>query len=277
MTARDRIALIVVLAVVLLAGFWYGVLGPKRKEASTLRDQLTQATQRLDTARRAATTAGAARARYDNDYTTVARLGKAVPSTDDVPSLMYQLHTAASRSHVDFRSIKLNISSTSPAPAPPPTQAAAAASAANGTTSTTPGATTPPAGAPATPAAAAPTQTAAAGLPPGSTVGTAGFPTMPFDFVFDGGFFQMEHFFGALRQFTGVHGSQIVVRGRLLTVDGFSLSASRRGFPAVKAQVTATAYLLPQDEGTTASGAATAAAGAPGATPAAPALVGGPR
>ena len=38
------------------------------------------------------------------------------------------------------------------------------------------------------------TQAAAATLPPGATVGAAGFPTMPFTFVFNGRFFDMETF-----------------------------------------------------------------------------------
>ena len=42
-----------------------------------------------------AAAADRARAGYDRDYATVARLGKAVPENADVPSLVYQLETAA--------------------------------------------------------------------------------------------------------------------------------------------------------------------------------------
>jgi hypothetical protein len=253
-------------AVVLLAAFWFLALGPKRKDATALNDQISQAQQRLDGARQQAAAASAARARYDADYATVARLGKAVPADDDVASLVYQLDHASTGTHIDFRSIKLNTSGASPAPAAPAaSQAAAVSSAANGSNSSSStsssssssasssSSSTPSSGAPAAPATGvAATQSAAAGLPPGSTVGAAGFPTMPFQFVFDGSFFDMEHFFTGVQRFAAIgDNSKLTVRGRLLTVDAFALTASRHGFPRVKAAINATAYLVPEGEGLT--------------------------
>jgi hypothetical protein len=55
----------------------------------------------------------------------------------------------------------------------------------------------------------------------------------------------------------------LAVRGRLLTVDGFSLAEATTGFPAMKASIHATSYLLPATEGLT-----------NGASPSAPAAVG---
>jgi len=244
-TARDRTILLVVAALAALAGFWFLLLDPKRQDASEVSTQVTAAHKRLDTARAAAADADAARRRYANDYATVARLGKAVPLQDDVPSLVYQLQSSAFRNDLDFRSIKLEASA---AAAPPSvTNAKAVASATENT-----------AAAGATSGAA--TSAVAAVLPPGATVGPAGFPTMPFSFSFDGGFFDMQHFLRAINGFTTVKGKRIDVRGRLLSVDGFALSASRAGFPQVKASIRATAYLLPSAEGATG-----------GATPAAPA------
>jgi hypothetical protein len=269
-TSRDRIAAIAVGSVVLLAAFWFFMLGPKRKDADALSAKITQAQTRLDAARQATAAAATARTRYDEDYATVAKLGKAVPADDDVASLVYQLDHVSRGSHIDFRSIKLNSSgAAAPVAAPPVAQAAAVAGA---TDSGKDGATTPPAtGVPAS-------QSSAAGLPPGSTVGSAGFPTMPFSFVFDGSFFNMEHFFTGVQRFAAVHGDSLSVRGRLLTVDSFALTASTDGFPKVKASINATAYLVPQDEGLTGgatpqgpAAATPAAAGAPAASPAAPA------
>jgi Type II secretion system (T2SS), protein M len=273
-TARDRTVLMVIGAVVLLAGFWFLALGPKRKDEKALNDKIAQAQQRLDTARQQASAAAAARKRYDEDYATVAKLGKAVPADDDVASLVYQLDHISTGTHIDFRSIKLNASGSSSAPAAPAAAQAAAVASANGTTttpsgssssstpsstSTTSSSTTP---APATGVPA--TQSAAAGLPPGSSVGSAGFPTMPFSFDFDGSFFDMEHFFEGIQSFASTSGDDVSVHGRLLTVDAFALTASRLGFPRVKASINATAYLVPQDEGLT--GGATPQG--PGATPA---------
>jgi hypothetical protein len=54
-------------------------------------------------------------------------------------------------------------------------------------------------------------------------------------------------------------GEATSVNGRLLTIDGFTLSAGPTGLPRLSATVTATSYLAPADEGITA-----------GATPAGP-------
>jgi Tfp pilus assembly protein PilO len=237
-TARDRIVLIVLGFVAVLGAFWFLAIGPKRKEANDVAAQVTSAQQRLDTAQASASSAEAARKAYTSDYATVARLGKAVPVDDDMPSLVYQLETTAKANHIDFRSIKLTGSSSAGAA---PTGAAAAVASANGTT----------------PAASASTLTSA--LPPGATVGAAGFPTMPFSFNFNGSFFNMQRFLKAIDGLTTVNGKSINVKGRLLTVDGVNLKASPKGFPDIDATVVVTSYLLPADEGATA-----------GATPAAP-------
>jgi hypothetical protein len=245
-TARDRNVLFVVAALAVLAGFWFAVLGPKRKDASAVADQVATAQQKLDQAQTALNNADGARKRYADDYATVARLGKAVPVQDDVPSLVYQLESTAEHNKIDFRSIKVEASGAAPTAAV--ANAANAVASANGTT----------------PAAGAATTAAVATLPPGATVGAAGFPTMPFSFNFDGAFFDMQRFLRSIQGFTSTHGKKISVRGRLLTVDGFSLSAGRKGFPWVHASVRATAYLLPSDQGLTG-----------GASPAAPAGSGG--
>ncbi|HSD80396.1 MAG TPA: hypothetical protein VLB47_07030 [Solirubrobacteraceae bacterium] len=251
MTARDRVVLLVLLVGGLMAGFWFGVLAPKREESRKLSDQITAERARLDDARRSAREAQAAKARYDGDYATVARLGKAVPVDDDVPSLVYQLEHSATGAKVDFRSFKTTASGASSAA---PTSGIGAVAAA-GTAVKTNGGTTPSAPA---------TQAASATLPPGASVGSAGFPTMPFAFTFEGSFFDMQHFFDRVQRLVTVRGRRLDVNGRLLSIDGFSLSAGREGFPEVKASLSATAYLLPADQGLTG-----------GATPQGPAAPGG--
>jgi hypothetical protein len=283
MTARDRMIILVVALVVVTGAAWFTAIKPRRQQASVLEGQIGTAQQRLDTAQLALQAARQAQRTYAGDYATIARLGKAVPADDDVPSLLVQLQNAARRSGTDFRSMTLDASaaaaSAAAAPAPAPAAPApASGSGASGsssgtsttpttsttsTTSTTPSTTpAPPAGsaAPAAPAAAAATQTAAASLPPGAAVGAAGFPTMPFNFAFNGSFFKLEDFLRAVDRFTTVDGQKVTVRGRLLTIDGISLIAGPGGFPHMTAKIKATAYLLPSDEGLTL-----------GATPASPA------
>ena len=86
---------------------------------------------------------------------------------------------------------------------------------------------------------------------------------MPFDFSFTGRFFQLQDFLARLDGFTKVRGEDIAVRGRLLTVDGFSITSSDPELKKMTAAVRATAYLVPGDEGLTA-----------GATPGGPAIAG---
>jgi hypothetical protein len=242
-TTRDRIALTVVIAAVLVGGFWFLVLGPQRSKASKLGSQLNKEQQRLTTAQSDAAQSRAAQAEYSRNYATVARLGKAVPSSDDVPSLVYQLSSTAQATGVDFRTIKLQNASSgaaaapaSPTPAPSPGK---------GSTGSTPAAGSSGA------APASATQAATATLPPGAVVGPAGFPTMPFSFTFEGSFFRLSSFFSRLESQIQSSRGRLSVRGRLLTIDGLALTAAGQGFPHMKAAVAATAYLLPADQGLT--------------------------
>jgi Tfp pilus assembly protein PilO len=260
MTARDRLIIVAVLVAAALAGFWFVGLAPKRKEAAALQGKIDAASQQLADAQQKAAQAREAKGRYDKDYAEVATLGKAVPKSDALPSLLYQLQNAAHDARIDFRSLKVSASGGQGPVASTPSTPANTANAANANGSTaksgsssssTPASSTPPAASPA-PA----TQAAAATLPPGAAVGSAGFPTMPFSFVFNGSFFDMESFFRDVQRFVRVNDKRVDVRGRLLSIDAFSLVAGPDGFPSVKSSINATAYLLSPDD-TTASSTAT--------------------
>lgn len=249
MTQRDRILVLVLAVTALVGGFWFAVLAPKREEAKSLGEQVAKEQTRLETARRSAAEARQAKARYDGDYAAVTRLGKAVPVDDDVPSLVYQLERAADGADVDFRAFK---SVSGPASGGASTSAVGAVAQAGTAVKTNGGSES--AGASAPPAAAS--QAAAATLPPGATVGSAGFPTMPFSFVFQGSFFDMQRLLGNVQRLVTLRGDRIRVDGRLMTIDGFALEAGDKGFPQVRASLAATAYLVPAGEGST--GGATA-------------------
>jgi hypothetical protein len=271
MTTRDRLVIVGVLLAAALAGFWFLGLAPKRKEAADLQAQIATQTQQLTTAQAQAAAARQAKARYNDDYAAVAKLGKAVPKSDALPSLVYQLQSVAHSARIDFTSLKISGGGgQGPTPAAAAAPAASgAAGGANPSASASGGSSAAPAAsAPATATPAPATQAAAATLPPGATVGSAGFPTMPFSFVFSGTFFDMERFFGDVQRFVRVDGKEVDADGRLLSVDGFSLVAGPGGFPNVKANVVATAYLrTPADDNTSTAAtgaAATAAAGSTG-------------
>jgi hypothetical protein len=265
-TARDRTVVMVLGLAAMVAAFWFLLLSPKKDDVASLKDKVTAAQVRLETAQASTQAASAAKARYATDYKVVANLGKAVPADDDVASLVYQLQVASEASDIDFESIKLT-GASSAATAPVATPAAQAGALAteqkNGTTST--GATTPTTPASTTTPAAVPaTQTSFAGLPPGASVGTAGLPTMPFTFNFSGSFFNLEKLLRKVDAFTKLKGKRILVDGRLLTIDSIQLT----GFPTVKATINVTAFLLPDDQGLTAGATAQgpAAGGATSAT-----------
>jgi Tfp pilus assembly protein PilO len=108
MSVRERTILGCAGLVVLVALLWFGALAPKRNEAKDLGASVTQAEQARSEASAKAVAGEAAKTSYPRDYATVARLGKAVPAQADVPSLVYQLETAARTAKVDFRSMAID-------------------------------------------------------------------------------------------------------------------------------------------------------------------------
>jgi len=105
MKSRDRLVLTIVGVAALAAAFWFLALAPKRERASALAAQVTRAEVRRDAATAKADHAAHAKAGYAADYATVARLGKAVPPKADVPSLVFQIESAARAAKVDFRKV----------------------------------------------------------------------------------------------------------------------------------------------------------------------------
>ena len=125
MSTRDRTVLLVLGLAGVVGAFWFLLLSPKREEARALTAKI-EATQGQVQATQAMVASGtAARNAYAGDYTAVAELGKAVPVDDDIPSLLFQLESAADRSKVDFRSIKVG-SGSGAAPAAAKTSTPAA-------------------------------------------------------------------------------------------------------------------------------------------------------
>jgi hypothetical protein len=224
MTARDRIMIIVVIVVAAVAGSWVLVIQPKRDQASQLATKLSSVQSQLVTARQQVAASEAARGAFTRSYAVLAKLGEAVPADDDVPSLVYQLQAAAGSAHVDFRGLTLNGSGS-----------LSASSASTSSTST-------------------------AALPPGVTVGPAGFPVEPFTFTFQGTYSQLESFIGRLQRFVIAGPSSVSVSGRLMTLNAINLAAAPQGFPQITATISATTYVLPASQGVT-----------NGATPAGPA------
>jgi hypothetical protein len=234
---RTNQILIAVVAVGLAFGaFYFLLLAPKRdelakvdKDVSAKQAELTQAQQTL---------AGYDQARktYKANYTTLTRLGKAVPADDDVRSLMVQLQSTAERSGVDFEKIEVG------------------SGLAGGSSSTAaPAATTTP-----TPATGE-----LASAPGAVPVAGGAMSAMPFSFTFNGGFFDLSAFFSRLEHYVTVKNERVNVTGRLMRVESISLAPAGSGFPNMAAQIGAATYIVPPVEGV--EGEAPAA-GAPPAT-----------
>ena len=249
MTRRNSLLLVVVGVAALVGAYWMLALAPKRQEAASLDKQIAAKQAALNDAEAQVAEYDKARQNYRVNYEMIARLGKAVPADDDVRSLMVQVNTAADRAGVDFHKIDVGTGTGSAAPTT------------TGTTAT--GATGAPAAPPATP-------------PPGATtVGTAGFSTMPFSLNFKGSFFELGKFFNRIDRFVSVRNGGLDVTGRLLLLNSVTLTPDAiKGFPTLTADVSANSYLLPPTVGLTAGAtaagppaAAATAAPAPSATP----------
>ncbi len=207
MTQQDRTIIMVVIGVVIAAASWFLLIKPERQKATKAQAQVEVAQAAADGATAQAASAAAARAKYDRDYATVVRLGKAVPTDSDIASLVYQLDQTADESGVDFRSV--NVTATA-------SDTGAAAGANSGAAATS------------------------GGLPGGVT-------TVPVTLKFTGTYFEMTRFLHKIERYTITRGDDIDVRGRLVSVDGVTLTPGLAGFPQVSAEVQATVYRAPLD------------------------------
>jgi Tfp pilus assembly protein PilO len=126
MTGRDRIVIIAIATLAILAAVWLLAVSPEREQASKLDAQVSAASATLATAEGQVASARGDQARYAAAYSSVVSLGKAVPASQEVPALIYQLDQASNRKHVEFASITAGGGGSSSASA---TSASAVASA----------------------------------------------------------------------------------------------------------------------------------------------------
>ena len=237
MTRRNSTILATVAVLAAVGAYWFLLFAPKQEQVTSLDAKIVAKQGEFTTAKATLATNESARAAFRVNYSTVARLGKAVPDDDDVRSLLVQVDGAAGSSKIDFRTISLGAGGAAAAPA-----STDQAKAGTGTT--------PPPGAQA--------------------VGSAGFAAMPYAMTFRGDFFRIGDFFQRIDRFVTVRDRGIDVTGRLMLLNSIELVPDDVvGFPKMKAQVNATTYLVPATQGLTlgATPQGPAAVTAPGATP----------
>jgi Tfp pilus assembly protein PilO len=207
--------------------FWILALSPKREEASKLDAQVTQLEGSLAQHESEVATAKEAREEFPVNYQHLVVLGSAVPSDDETPSLLVQLNHIANHAGVRFQTLKLEAAGGEEAEASP-------LSTAEGETVSA-------------------TEASASLLPLGAAIGPAGLAVMPYSLTFTGDFFKIADFIKGLDSLVKTTNEKVGVNGRLVTINGFSLSEDGEAkFPALQATFSVTTYLTPPSEGTTA-------------------------
>jgi Tfp pilus assembly protein PilO len=279
LSSRDKKLVTLLVPIALIAAYWFLALSPKRDEAAAVQTRLAQAQAEQTDAESQAASLSGAKTGFAADYTTVVRLGKAVPSIVDMPSLIAQLDRAARGTDIDFDKIATGSRQAAPAAAPAP--AGTASGAQSGPGKAVQAATNASAKADAATSAAQGQPTTAGGTTPsagGTTPSTGGTPagtgmpgleSIPLDFTFKGTYFDLADFLHRMKRFVRVVNEDIVVRGRLITIDSLKWKSVAASFPALTAEVHATVYLAPKAEGVSAGATPQGAAGSATPTPAA--------
>jgi len=245
----DRIVLMVVPAIALVAGFWFLMLSPKREEAANLKTELSTVRASVTETERQVADASRSQLEFPTLYRQVVRLGKATPAFSpdgETARLLDELSSTSKRVGARLGAVTLSAAATGAAAAAAPAPAPAAGKdegkisepAPNAPLGVTPGAGSTPT-APATPAL----------TPLGATTGPAGFPVMPYQLALRGTYFELAKFVQALNRLVRADGDKIVARGRLFTVDGFELSMGDGA--ELSGSFSVTTYLMNPEQGPT--------------------------
>ncbi len=251
---QTNVLVVAMLAITVLAGaFWMLLLSPKRDEAKKLDAKVERLESSLAQHESEVTAAEEARSGFPVDYQRLVVLGKAVPADDETPSLLIQVNKIAKRSKVRFQTMQLEGASGSGE-----SEASASLSTPSGE-----------------PVSATEASASLASL--GATIGPAGLAVMPYSLTFTGNFFKIADFIKGLDSLVKTTNEKVRVDGRLITVNGFSLSEdSEAKFPALQANFSVTTYLTPPSQGSTAGASPEGPAEPPASVPASTTTGGAP-
>lgn len=284
MTARDQKVLAVVVALVVLGGYWFLVVGKKKAAIADAQEAQIAAQAELDSAKAAESAALTVAKVKPAAYSRLLRLGKAIPADKDFESLLVQVNNITVDSLVSFVSLSAAPSSTEavkPGGASETTTcdvtgasggasgatAAAPASPATGATGTTGSTAVSSVGqnrdaakgaVGASDGANTATENAANAVSCDNSptltdiaAGTAGLKSESYTFTFTGSFYRLKDVYNGLLDMVKVRNGRVSVTGRLLDINSISMSIAT--FPELTATVQMTGYKLPI--ATTSSGA----------------------
>lgn len=253
LNSSNRLVIAVLVIAALAIGFWVLLLAPKRDRADKLGAQVEELQASVQEARNREAEAEQARRQFPADYRQLVSLGQAVPASDETSSLLVELNRVAERAKVKFDTFLLEGSGEesppvtgveSPNTAPPSTGTTGSPNAIQASETVSP------------------TEASASVMPLGASIGPAGLAVMPYSLSFKGNFFHIADFMHGIDSMVHTASSKLAVDGRLMTLDGFALSAdAEREFPYLDANFKVTTYLVPPEQGITA-GATEAAPGA---------------
>jgi hypothetical protein len=75
---------------------------------------------------------------------------------------------------------------------------------------------------------------------------------VPLELEFVGNFFSLADFFHDVKRFVSLTNQNVLVSGRLVTVESVRWASDQEIFPKLRAQINATIYLSPKAQGVTA-------------------------
>ena len=231
MTQRDRLMVSTLVLVVLVAGYWFLLLAPKRQAADDAAARVETARQGMTTAQQQLSNGQNAQKLFRQQRSTVVRLGRVVPTTDDTATLLTQLTGIAKKHDIVFTSYALNAGATAAGPAsgtgPAPAQPSGTG------TNTLTDAVSPL-------------------YPPGTSQTDGGLGRAGMQIKLAGRYFDLERFLREVQRFAvlSADGKAKRAKGRLFVVDGISyqpMAAGDGGAPAdaITAELQASVYFAP--------------------------------
>lgn len=267
MTSRDRYMIIGFAVLAILGGFWMFLLKPQQKAAADAQANVATAKTALQNAQAKVTSGKAAQAAFRRDRATIVKIGRVVPETDDIPTLITQLETIAKKYDVYFLKITIGGSSGT----------AASSSSSSSSTSSSTASSASSTAQPGSKDADSTTNAVAPLYPPGSTQISGGLGRTPIQLSLRGQYFNLERYLHAVQQFAVLSAKGEKTDGRLMLVDGFSYKSGDLVFLLGKSKVeqtqrwleadlAASVYFAPPLDTPSASSSSSAAAGT--ATPA---------
>lgn len=241
MKKNDLLMVLVVAGVAVLGAFWFLLLTPQQKKASDAKAALATAQTDLAAAQQKVTAGRQAQDDFRRDRTTILKLGRVVPETDDIPTLLTQLQALADKYHVRFDDYSVSASG------------GASSTSTGATTATTPTST-----------GTASTDATAPLFPPGSVSMSGGLGRTPIELALVGEYTDLQNYLRAVERFAVISAEHSSTTGRLMVVDAFSyaLAADHPNqkiknlwevHPDLSATLTASVYFAPPLDAPTAS------------------------